>query len=183
MPNYYGYRTQRPKARNDNAAINEKLVGSQREQRCGKTTNLAQSSNNGDEDEVAQKKEKRAFTRLRNLKRKLGTKVDWLQYYKRVAKKKQSTPTGSKSGFMSTKGRAPRRLATGRAEDARRLATGRAIRETKSTTSEDEETDKELEAGEVLDLHYTSGTDTDENSDRGKLKNRIFEDTGIAIEL
>ena len=58
MPNYYGYRTQRPKARNNNAAINEKLMGSQREQRRRKTTDPAQSLNNGDEDEVAQKKRK-----------------------------------------------------------------------------------------------------------------------------
>ena len=73
---------------------------------------------------------------------------------------------------MSTEGRAPRRLAT-----------GRAIQETKSTTLEDEEKDEELEAGEALDLLYTSETDTDEDSDREKLRDRIVEDTGIAIEI
>ena len=136
MQNYFDYRAQRPKEGNADVANNEEVKWSQGGQKhrlksrklmsegpkCVKVNKTSRSTRSApkltssdDNSEVAQKKEKNIDCRLRQIRRKLGTEVMWLQYYKRIAEGRQKRPTGSTSGFISTSGTAPRRLATGRA--------------------------------------------------------------------
>ena len=90
------------------------------------------------------------------------TTIESLPCRKRLATK----TTGSKSGFMSTDEKAPGKLAT-----------GRATREISSTYIDAKTTDDKAEQGEILELSYSSETDSEEGNDREKLRDQTFEDT------
>ena len=195
MQNYFGYRTQRQEAASVVMETAKKVGWTRRGQvrglkrlnvslesddpvngkngpTTGSMSGAAKPKQQGTTNKTEQDEERRTKRRLKGLKRRLGTKVNWNKYYKNVAGKKPRKPVGSTSGFMSTDGRAP----------SNKLATKARRRRGPSPDTEDT-TDEDLESGEVLDLTFPCDTSSDEDSNREQLKQVIYEETGTSIEF
>ena len=135
-------------------------------------SSAAKPKQKGTSRKTEQDEERKTEKRLKDLKRRLGTEVKWHRYYRSVADKKQKKPVGSTSGFMSTDGTAPRNKLAMKARRGREP----------SLVTEDT-TDEDVESGEVIDLAFQCDTSTDDDSDRERLKQMIYEESGTSVEF